>query len=248
MTDTETIEQRLSAVERALTDGDAEFESLAVADDLEKRLTALEERLDDVESQLTELDAATQALRGYVGNVRSVNQEVERHAETALAKVEQLEAQHAERGGHDQQGHESEDRTGQRGRNPERGSHTRGTHRCERHERNREDQQERDAGPSTTCDACGQATGETRQRDESGSERDSDRNPAEWVRDAGTGREAGTDATARPDGGHGTDGNRGTGRRDANRQDERGRATGRRGEVDETRDEGGFLAGLRDAL
>ncbi|MFC4552948.1 MULTISPECIES: DUF7310 family coiled-coil domain-containing protein [Halorussus] len=88
MTDLETLDERLRAVERALTDADRDLTDLqgaaAVADDLDEladRLAALERRADD-------LDTATQALRGYVGNVRAVNEAVERRADAALAAAE----------------------------------------------------------------------------------------------------------------------------------------------------------------
>ena len=91
MPDRETLDERLTAVERALTDTDRDVSGLADAADLETRIDDLETRLADVESQLADLEASTQAVRGYVGNVRSVNRDVERRADLALAKVEQLE-------------------------------------------------------------------------------------------------------------------------------------------------------------
>ncbi|MFB6087468.1 MAG: hypothetical protein ABEJ85_03015 [Haloarculaceae archaeon] len=84
------LEARLAAVERALTDGDTDLataESVDLAADVER----LEERLDAIEGRLDDLDAAVQAVRGYAGNVRAVNREVERRASAALAKVETLE-------------------------------------------------------------------------------------------------------------------------------------------------------------
>jgi hypothetical protein len=81
------IESRLSAVERAVT-GDDVRPADAAAD---ARATAererLESRLDDVEERVAELEAATQALRGYAGAVRAVNGEVERRADLALARA-----------------------------------------------------------------------------------------------------------------------------------------------------------------
>jgi hypothetical protein len=44
-----------------------------------------------VEKRVAELEAATQALRGYVGNVRSVNERVEERADAALARAEELD-------------------------------------------------------------------------------------------------------------------------------------------------------------
>lgn len=90
MTD-DRLEARLEAVERALTDGETAVADLADAAALRAELSGANERLDDIEERVTELEAATQALRGYVGNVRQVNEEVERRADAALAKVESLE-------------------------------------------------------------------------------------------------------------------------------------------------------------
>ena len=74
--DRETLERRLEAVERALS----EEEPLERAD-----------RLDELESRVAELEAAVQALRGYVGSVRAVNEEIELRADRALRKAEAVE-------------------------------------------------------------------------------------------------------------------------------------------------------------
>jgi hypothetical protein len=92
MTDDDTIERRLDAVERAVSDGETDLGDLATAKGRETRLDAIEDRLADLEATVDDLDAATQSLRGYVGNIRSVNRDVERRAESALAAVERLEA------------------------------------------------------------------------------------------------------------------------------------------------------------
>lgn len=91
MSEETAIERRLSAVERAIADGDGEIAALAEAGDREERLRALEERVEAIEDSIADLEAATQALRGYVGNVRSVNEDVEQRADAALAAVERLE-------------------------------------------------------------------------------------------------------------------------------------------------------------
>jgi chromosome segregation ATPase len=74
--DRESIERRLAAVERALADEEP-FEYT--------------DRLDDIEGRVTELEAAVQALRGYVGSVRAVNEDVEQRADLAVRKVSVLE-------------------------------------------------------------------------------------------------------------------------------------------------------------
>ena len=89
--DVDELDRRLRAVERALTD-DADLTDLGDAAELAREVDSLADRLDAVEGRLDELDAATQALRGYVGNVREVNDAVERRADAAVAAVERLEA------------------------------------------------------------------------------------------------------------------------------------------------------------
>jgi chromosome segregation ATPase len=86
------VEERLDAVERALTGTDADLSSLAADAELVERVDRLAERVDAAEERLEELDAALQAVRGYVGNVRSVNDDVEQRANAAVAGVEALEA------------------------------------------------------------------------------------------------------------------------------------------------------------
>jgi hypothetical protein len=50
-------------------------------------------RVAELERRVTELEATTQALRGYVGGVRDLDREVERRANAALAAVDRLEAE-----------------------------------------------------------------------------------------------------------------------------------------------------------
>ena len=86
------VEERLDAVERALTDTDVDLPSLAADAELVERVESLADRLDAAEERIEELDAAVQAVRGYVGNVRSVNEDVEQRANAAVAGVDALEA------------------------------------------------------------------------------------------------------------------------------------------------------------
>ena len=72
----ESMERRLAAVERALSDGEP----------IDRR-----ERLDELEARIAELEAAVEALRGYVGSVRAVNDDVEHRADLALRKATALE-------------------------------------------------------------------------------------------------------------------------------------------------------------
>ncbi len=84
----ETIEERLAAVERALTDDDHDLAALAEAGDLAERVETLETECETYEDRIAELEAATQALRGYVGNVRAVNEDVRQRADRALELAE----------------------------------------------------------------------------------------------------------------------------------------------------------------
>jgi TolA-binding protein len=79
-----TTEERLAAVERALTGGDHDLEALAEGAATADRVADLESEVEELTDRIAELEAATQALRGYVGNVRSVNEEVEQRADRAL--------------------------------------------------------------------------------------------------------------------------------------------------------------------
>lgn len=87
----ETLSERLDAVERALTDDETDVTDVRERAALSAEVDRLDARLDDVEAQLEELDAAVEAVRGYAGNLRAVNRDVERRASAALAKAEALE-------------------------------------------------------------------------------------------------------------------------------------------------------------
>lgn len=91
MPDRQAIDRRLRAVERALTDGEADLGAVRDAAETAERVAALESELEATRERVAELEAATQALRGYVGNVRSVNEGVAERADAALAAVERLE-------------------------------------------------------------------------------------------------------------------------------------------------------------
>ncbi|WP_424000026.1 DUF7310 family coiled-coil domain-containing protein [Haloarcula salina] len=108
MTDVETLAERLRAVERAVTDGETAFPEVTDLGEYEERADALEDQVDDLADRTADLEAATQALRGYVGNVRAVNEDVESRANAALAAVDRLEARldesaHSERPADDAQ-------------------------------------------------------------------------------------------------------------------------------------------------
>jgi DNA repair exonuclease SbcCD ATPase subunit len=87
----DALRERVDALERAVTDGDCDLTALTDETEAMQRLEAVETQLDELEDTVAELEAATQALRGYVGNVRSVNRDVEQRADAALAKARELE-------------------------------------------------------------------------------------------------------------------------------------------------------------
>ncbi|AFK18427.1 hypothetical protein E6P09_06560 [Haloferax mediterranei ATCC 33500] len=89
---TAELVSRLDAVERTLTGTDADLSNLEDFAAVEERITDLESAVETLTDRLDEVDAATQAIRGYLGGVRTVNEDVERRANAALAKAESLEA------------------------------------------------------------------------------------------------------------------------------------------------------------
>lgn len=91
MTDTDRLEERLTAVERTVVDGDYELEELAEVGEIADDLDRLDSRFDDVEERLAELEATVQSMGGFVSNVESVNEGVEQQAAAAVAAVDRLE-------------------------------------------------------------------------------------------------------------------------------------------------------------
>lgn len=91
MADVETLAERVQTVERAVTDGTGEFPDATTLADVESRIETLETTVEEIDDRTAELEAATQALRGYVGNIRSVNEDVEQRADAAIAATERLE-------------------------------------------------------------------------------------------------------------------------------------------------------------
>ncbi|MFC6975573.1 hypothetical protein ACFQL1_14410 [Halomicroarcula sp. GCM10025709] len=91
MADSETLSERVSAVERAMTDGEQTLPEAGAVAEVEPRVADIETRLADLDERVTELEAATQALRGYVGSIKSVNEDVEQRADAALAAVDRIE-------------------------------------------------------------------------------------------------------------------------------------------------------------
>jgi outer membrane murein-binding lipoprotein Lpp len=90
------LEERVAALERAVTDGEGDCTALADGAAKAERIDELESTVEELQASVADLEAATQALRGYVGNVRSVNEEVEQRADLALSRVEELAAEQSD--------------------------------------------------------------------------------------------------------------------------------------------------------
>ncbi|WP_396610437.1 hypothetical protein ACH9L7_09260 [Haloferax sp. S1W] len=89
---TADLAARLDAVERTLTGTDAPVSDLEDLAAVEARVADLEATVETLTDRIDDIDAATQAIRGYLGGIRAVNESVERRADAALAKAESLEA------------------------------------------------------------------------------------------------------------------------------------------------------------
>lgn len=88
----DSLEARVAAVERALTDGDP-VPDLSDAAELQRQLDALTDDLDALTERVDALEATVQSLHGYVGEIEHVNERVERRADAARAAVERLDDQ-----------------------------------------------------------------------------------------------------------------------------------------------------------
>lgn len=87
------MDRRLTALERAMAGDDpADVDSELTAGGSAADRQAGDDRLDELAERVAELEAATQAVRGYVGGVRAVNRTVERRADAALAAVARLDS------------------------------------------------------------------------------------------------------------------------------------------------------------
>ena len=91
MNDHERIEQRLSAVERTVVDGDGLVDELTDLESIADRLDGLEARVERHERRIASLEGSIDAVGGFVGNVESVNEDVEKQADAAIAAVDRLE-------------------------------------------------------------------------------------------------------------------------------------------------------------
>jgi len=92
MSNFEQLEQRVEAVENAVTQGTTEFEDIKEIAELTAELESMGKKLEKIEQRLAAVEGATQSLEGYVGNVKSVNGETEKQADAAVAAVDRLES------------------------------------------------------------------------------------------------------------------------------------------------------------
>jgi hypothetical protein len=86
------LHERVAALERAVTDGHAD-DGLPDAGRMATRVDDIETTVEELDDRMAELDAAVQALRGFAGGVRAVDEEIERRANAAISRVDRLEAE-----------------------------------------------------------------------------------------------------------------------------------------------------------
>ncbi|MFC7177198.1 DUF7310 family coiled-coil domain-containing protein [Halosegnis marinus] len=87
-----TLEDRLDAVERTITDDDRGPADLSNAAAVERRLDALAERLDAMEDRLADAEGDVATVRGHVGNAERIDRETAQVAQRALAVARETEA------------------------------------------------------------------------------------------------------------------------------------------------------------
>jgi hypothetical protein len=154
------LEERVAALERAVTDGEGDAPALAEAAVTAERLEDCETTVEDLEDRVAELEAATQALRGYVGNVRSVNREVEERADLALSRVEALSGRTGGDGDTPRQDGSGRGRQQDRGRGQiQEREQNRGQGQNEsqdQHQKGDRDRESEQRSPADRCDRCGQ--------------------------------------------------------------------------------------------
>lgn len=86
-----SVDERLAAVERALTDDETAPGALSDAATIENRLAELESLLDEIETRVADLEAGLEAVRGHVGEERRDDRDLERTATSALATAREIE-------------------------------------------------------------------------------------------------------------------------------------------------------------
>jgi outer membrane murein-binding lipoprotein Lpp len=89
--DDERIAERLAAVECAVSNGASAPDLVAAAEAVDTA-SDRDERIDDLAERVADLEAATQALRGYVGAVRSDDGDLADRVDRTTSAVSDLEA------------------------------------------------------------------------------------------------------------------------------------------------------------
>jgi len=92
MDDGRPLDERVDALERAVTDGHAS-DGLPDVARTAARVDDLETTVEGIDDRVAELEATVQALRGFAGGVRAVDETIERRADAAIARVDRLEAE-----------------------------------------------------------------------------------------------------------------------------------------------------------
>ena len=88
--DRDPLADRVAALERAVTDGHVD-DGLQDAAQTAARLDEVASTVEALHDRVAELEATVQALRGFAGGVRAVDEAVERRANDAAARVDRLE-------------------------------------------------------------------------------------------------------------------------------------------------------------
>jgi hypothetical protein len=179
----ETLEDRLAALERALTDDKHDLGALAADGEVATRVQTAESDIEDLTERVAELEAATQALRGYVGNVRAVNEEVRERADLALEAAERAESESTESDPTEVESAESEPvasrdgggrlATDQQNDDPDPGNHKEEPTLELTSDRTTHTESHHSQSPDERCPLCDSETGRSRQGPNSRQERDS---------------------------------------------------------------------------
>lgn len=90
MTDIDRLEERLTAVERTVIDGEHDFDNLDDVATLADSLEGIGNRLDELSRRVAELEAESESIQGYIANVDSINEDVAKQAASAVAATESL--------------------------------------------------------------------------------------------------------------------------------------------------------------
>lgn len=91
MTDIDRLEERLAALERTIADESRDRVVLGEDSAREVAVERIESRLDALDRRVADLESTVQSIDGYVSRIQSVNRDVERQADSAIATVDRLE-------------------------------------------------------------------------------------------------------------------------------------------------------------